>query len=136
MSNHNYNSYYKKFEEKQNNAVEPEKATPEVVPEVTATAPEITPAVAPEVTNDSNVATVDNTEPEVTAEPEALNGVVCNCAKLNVREKPAAGSRVVSIIDAGTELAVTTDESFGIFYKICTESGVEGYCIKDYVRLV
>lgn len=118
MSNHNYNNYYKKFEEKKV-AEETEQVTPEVTPVVE---PEVTTAVTP--------------EPEVSTEPETVKGVVFNCVKLNVREKPVAGSRVVKIIDVDTELAVTTDESFGIFYKVCTTSGVEGYCVKDYVRLV
>lgn len=130
MSNHNYNNYYKKFENNKNEVKEPEQATPEITPEATATAPEITPAVTPEVSNVPETATTTNTEPEV------KNGIVSNCVKLNVREKPVAGSRVVTIIDVNTKLTVTTDESFGIFYKVCTASGVEGYCVKDYVRLV
>lgn len=124
MSNHNYNKYYnnyKKPEEKETPAVEPEQATPE----------------APEVPETPSAVTAPETViPEAPTEPETVNGVVFNCVKLNVREKPVAGSRVVKIIDVGTELAVTTDESFGIFYKVCTTSGVEGYCVKDYVRLV
>ena len=142
MSNHNYNNYYKKFENNKNKVTEPELTTSQniidtaenvsIVPEV---APEITSGI-PDVPGVAKVAEVTVLEPEAPAESETKNGVVCNCAKLNVREKPVAGSRVVSIIDANTELTVTTDESFGIFYKICTASGVEGYCMKDYVRLV
>lgn len=136
MSNHNYNKYYNKHENKQNRVTEPEQAAPAVAPEVTPEAtPEIVNAI-PEVPGVAKVAEVTILEPEAPAEPETKNGVVCNCAKLNVREKPVTGSRVVSIIDVNTKLTVTTDESFGIFYKVCTASGVEGYCIKDYVRLV
>jgi hypothetical protein len=123
MPNHNYNNYHKKFEEKRQAVEEPAQVIPEVVvPEVT---PEVTPVIAPETV-----------APAAHVEPETVKGVVFNCAKLNVREKPVVGSRVVKIIDAGAELAVTTDESFGNFCKICTASGVEGYCVKDYVRLV
>lgn len=129
MSNHNYNNYYKKFEEKKTVVEEPEQVTPEVTPDVVTAIPDV-----PGVAKVAEVTPV--VEPEVSTEPETVNGVVFNCVKLNVREKPVAGSRVVKIIDAGTELAVTTDESFGIFYKVCTTSGVEGYCVKDYVRLV
>lgn len=136
MSNHNYNKYYNKHENKQNRVTEPEQAAPAVAPEVTPEAtPEIVNAI-PEVPGVAKVAEVTIHEPEAPAEPETKNGVVFNCAKLNVREKPVAGSRVVSIIDVDTKLTVTTDESFGVFYKICAASGVEGYCIKDYVRLV
>lgn len=130
MSNHNYNKYYNKFENNKNNVTEPEQVTPEVTPEISNV-----PGVA-QVAEVTTTATVEPEAPEVPTEPETKNGVVFNCAKLNVREKPVAGSRVVSIIDVDTKLTVTTDESFGNFYKICTASGVEGYCIKDYVRLV
>lgn len=132
MSNHNYNNYYKKFENNKNKVEEPEQAAPVATPEATQNnvfTPEIVNAI-PDVPGVAKVAEV------TTLDPEAKNGVVFNCAKLNVREKPVVGSRVVSIIDANTELTVTIDESFGNFYKICTASGVEGYCIKDYVRLV
>ena len=128
MSNHNYNNYYKKFEDNKNKVEEREQVAPEVAPEITSVIPDV-PGVA-------KVAEVTAIEPEAPVEPETKNGVVFNCTKLNVREKPVAGSRVVSIIDVNTKLTVTTDESFGVFYKICTESGVEGYCVKDYVRLV
>lgn len=132
MSNHNYNNYYKKFENNKNKVEEPEQVTSDVTPKTT---PEIVNAIL-DVPGVAKTAEVTVLEPEAPAEPEAMNGVVANCAKLNVREKPVTGSRVVSIIDVDTKLTVTTDESFGIFYKICTTSGVEGYCIKDYVRLV
>ena len=138
MSNHNYNNYnkyYKRFEDNKNEIKDPEQTTPEITPEVTAAAPEITSAI-PDVPGVAKVAEVTVLEPEAPAEPETVNGVVANCVKLNVREKPVAGSRVVGIIDATTELTVSTDDSFGVFYKICTASGVEGYCVKDYVRLV
>lgn len=144
MSNHNYNKYYNKYENKQNRVTEPEQAAPVATPEATqnnVATPEIVNTI-PDVPCVAKVAEVTNLNPEVSAEPETVaepetkNGVVFNCVKLNVREKPVAGSRVVSIIDANTELTVTTDESIGNFYKICTASGVEGYCVKDYVRLV
>jgi uncharacterized protein YgiM (DUF1202 family) len=76
-------------------------------------------------------------EPEVIAEsdPDILSAIVVGCAKLNVREEPSPRATVVAIIDASNEVVINEDESFGNYYKVLTASGIEGYCIKDYLEL-
>lgn len=92
--------------------------------------------------------TVDNAEfPVVTDEvavediPEvvesvAKEGVVVNCLKLNVRVEPSIDAEVVGHINASTKLEVYEDESTDEFYKICTYSGVEGYCMKAFINIL
>jgi uncharacterized protein YgiM (DUF1202 family) len=80
-------------------------------------------------------------EPEILApveepkQPDILSAIVVDCAKLNVREEPSPRANVVAIIDASNEVVVYDSESFGNYYKVCTASGIEGYCIKDYLKL-
>ena len=82
------------------------------------------------------------TEPEQPAtsviekiEPEIRKAIVYNCKKLNVRENPKPKANVIMIINEDDEVTVYTDGSVGNYYSIRTESGVEGYCVKDYLKM-
>lgn len=79
---------------------------------------------------------VPNTNEVETYAPKDRYGVVVDCAKLNIREQPSTESEVVGQIDASTELVIQfyEDEEDSAFYKICTVSGIEGYCMKRYIR--
>ena len=70
-----------------------------------------------------------------TDEPEMLEGVVANCVKLNVRNAPNANAPVVCTIPRGTEVEVIEEESTDEFYKVYTASGIEGFCMKQYVTV-
>ena len=67
---------------------------------------------------------------------ELKTGEVANCTKLNVREHPYATADIVCVIKVGTELMIDEAESTNEFYKVCTASGVEGYCMKKFVTIV
>ena len=99
----------------------------------------------PEVAT-TTVVIQDNDEPEVTTtpavvpeeeeqEPEMLSGVVVDCAKLNVRRAPNATAPVIYTIARGTGVIVVEDESTDEFYKVYTETGVEGFCMKQYIMI-
>lgn len=88
----------------------------------------------------------DNDELEVTTtpdvvpeeeeqEPEMLSGVVVDCTKLNVRRAPNATAPIICKITCGTGVIVVEDESTDEFYKIYTETGVEGFCMKQYIKI-
>ena len=72
-------------------------------------------------------------EPVVVKEPKT--GVVEGCAKLNVRKEPNASAEVICIISSGAKVVIDEEESSDDFYKICTVSGVEGYCMKKFVTI-
>lgn len=96
-------------------------------PEVTTTEPEVTTEQEPEVTA---------TEPEVTPEePEVLTGIVADCRKLNVRKAPAANAPIICTIPVGTEVEILVEESTDEFYYVYTASGVEGFCMRDYIAI-
>lgn len=73
----------------------------------------------------------DNSE----TEEAVMLGVVSNCTKLNVREEPSMDSDIVCEISKLTEVMINDDESTDDFYKICTDSGIEGFCMKQYVTV-
>lgn len=72
-------------------------------------------------------------EPEVTT-PKNL-GKVIDCVKLNVREKPNTKAFVVFEIPVGSTVYIDETCSTDEFYKICTEHGVEGYCMKKFIEI-
>ena len=111
MSNKDYTKYSNKTEEK----IEP------VVEEIVETPEEENVEVVEE--------TVETTDP-------VEFGVVVNCLKLNVRAEPNANADVVCVIDAATNLVVYEKESTDEFYKVCTESGADGFCMKKCIKLI
>lgn len=77
-------------------------------------------------------------EPEVEPEiiPEPKSGMVVDCARLNVRKKPKVDAEVVVIINRWANVLIDDENSTKSFYKVCTEAGVEGYCMKQYIRIL
>ena len=62
-------------------------------------------------------------------------GVVYNCEKLNIRKSASKDSDVVTVVDAGSELLIDSAKSTYNFYKVCTASGIEGYCMSEFVKV-
>jgi uncharacterized protein YgiM (DUF1202 family) len=72
-------------------------------------------------------------EPEVTVEMKL--GTVVGCDKLNVRETPSPYGKVITLIDKGEIVEIFDEESTATFYKICAETGVEGFCMKKFIEV-
>ena len=64
-----------------------------------------------------------------------LVGSVYRCDVLNVRAKPWSTSGIIGTIKKGSEIMIDEDDSTKDFYKICTASGIEGYCMKEFIEL-
>ena len=75
------------------------------------------------------------TNEEVVEKEAVLIGVVANCGILNVREKPAITTDVVGTIKRDTEVKIIESESTDEFYKIITSTGMEGFCMKEYITI-
>lgn len=70
---------------------------------------------------------------ETVSQPETINGVVANCAKLNVRVAPNSAADVACVIDAKSTVVIDVAKSTEDWYNVFTVSGVEGYCMKQYI---
>ena len=76
-------------------------------------------------------------DPEPVVEPENRKfGKVSNCKKLNIRKLPSRDAEIVSELIEGSEVMIDEKESTALFYKICTEHGIEGYCMKNFIKVV
>lgn len=65
-----------------------------------------------------------------------IQGVVSNCAKLNVRrEAQKRTDNVLCVISAGDVLAIDEKRSTNAWFYVTTVDGVSGYCMKEFVTV-
>lgn len=74
-------------------------------------------------------------EEEVSEPKKQMIGVVMDCSILNIRAKSNIKSEIIATVKSGTKLMIDEDESVGEWFKICTEAGIEGFCMKKYVSV-
>ena len=75
--------------------------------------------------------------PEPVVEPENLKfGKISNCKKLNIRKLPSRDAEIVSELIEGSEVMIDEKESTALFYKVCTEHGIEGFCMKQFIKVL
>lgn len=72
---------------------------------------------------------------ETETDSDLVIGVVTNCLRLNVREKPTTSSPVISAVEALSELMVDVGKSDEEWYSVCTEAGIEGYCMRNFITI-
>ena len=80
--------------------------------------------------------TIPEVEPEVPAAEIHKFGKITGCKKLNVRKLPSRDSEIISELVEGSEIMIDDNESTALFYKICTEHGIEGYCMKQFIKVL
>lgn len=76
-----------------------------------------------------------NTAPIAPEPKKTVRGVVVGCFNLNVRTGPRKDFDVICEIPSESEVEIDESESFEDFYKICTASGVEGFCMKKFIEV-
>ena len=77
-----------------------------------------------------------NESKEATKEADStVVGYVSGCLKLNIREEGYLGANVVCVVPEKTALLIEVAESNDEWYKVYTETGMEGFCMKQYVTL-
>lgn len=122
MSKHNYTKYAEKPEVVEQPAVAEEQEIQVVNEE-------------PEVVEQPVIEEEIFDEPRLVENEEDVIGVVANCKLLNVREHPGLDANVLTILYKDDEVKVYEEQSVGDFYKVETESGYEGYCVKKYIEI-
>ena len=72
--------------------------------------------------------------PELKKVPDK-RGVVVECSKLRVRKMPNQNAEVITEILRGSEVKIDDAKSTVGFFKVCTAAGVEGFCMKKYIKV-
>lgn len=62
-------------------------------------------------------------------------GFVSSCKKLNVREHPDKNANILCEVVENTELMVDPVAISSGFYRVVLPSGIEGYCVKDFIAI-
>ena len=91
--------------------------------------------VTAEVEADTKPDVVAPAEDETNPEPEVIVGIVSGCARLRVRKTPSPNAPVLTEIVKGSEVAIDESKSTVYFYAVVTDSGVEGFCMKEYIQV-
>jgi uncharacterized protein YgiM (DUF1202 family) len=78
---------------------------------------------------------VEETEENVQEEPKKVSGTVVNCNRLNIRTKPSINSEPVGNVTVDSEVIVNLNQSNNEWFKVITKDGVEGFCMKKYVKI-
>lgn len=126
---HNYQNYQNKKNNNHNSRVEENK-----VPEKK----EVQEEVIHSIMDDYEVnALAEETKVEETKveEPKTITGVVVNCPRLRVRAAANKNAEVLCEINVDSKVLISEKESTNEFYKVCTEAGVEGYCMKQFIDI-
>ena len=84
------------------------------------------------ITQEPEVTVIPDVTPEE-QEPKMLTGIVIDCVRLNVRSAPDVTASVICTIPRNAEVVIIEEESVDEFYKIYTASGIEGFCMKQYI---
>ena len=66
---------------------------------------------------------------------ESIIGIVIDCKRLRVRNAPGLDSDVICEIEAGSIVEIDEVNSTEEFYKVCTETGIDGYCMKKFIKV-
>lgn len=67
--------------------------------------------------------------------PNPVLGKV-DTTELNVRETPVVdATNILGTVKKGIEVEIEMDESTDDFYKVYTATGLEGFCMKQFIRV-
>lgn len=77
---------------------------------------------------------IPGTEEPKQEEPRYIMGFVTNCKKLYVRKRPEPTAKPVGVIDADTTVEIDCNRSTDDFYRVTTENGLYGYCVRQYIE--
>lgn len=131
MSRHNYTQYANKANSEETTSVT------EVVsyedPSMFTVDENIDVPATPTAPVDPVIELVEETVETVTT-PEVVTGVIVDCRKLNVRAEANSTADVVCVLDVNSEVMIDVAESTNEWFRICTATGVDGYCMRKYVN--
>lgn len=99
---------------------------------------DVTEEIEKEIEEVNETEEVEEVETEITEETEEDNtvvGTVSGCSNLNIRAKADINSEKVCVVPEKAVLLIDIDESTDEWYKVYTEAGMEGFCMKKYVTV-
>ena len=74
-------------------------------------------------------------EPPVESLADKVYGTVVGCTRLNVRAKPNIDGMIKGALPVGSKVEIDESKSTNEWYRVTTDSGFEGYCMRKYVAV-
>ena len=134
--NHNIEKVNEVTEENVNEIEESVKETEESVKETEEITNEVNETVeqVEETINEVEESTnkIEETKKEVTKE---VIGKIIEFEKLYIRKEADKNSEPVGIVTNKDYLSIDIIHSTDDFYKVITSNGLEGYCVKEFVKI-
>ena len=126
----------------ENNNIEELNQNIEEVTEVTEETVNEVEASTNETEETTEEVTEEVTEPEVivpsienNVENNEVIGKISGFEKLYVRKEASKDSEPVGIVTDKDDLSIDVARSTDDFYKVITSNGLEGYCVKEFVKI-
>lgn len=136
--NHNIEKVNEVTEENVNEIEESVKETEEITEEITNEVNETVEQVE-ETINEVEESTnkIEETKKEVTKKEvtEEVIGKIIEFEKLYIRKEADKNSEPVGIVTNKDYLSIDIIHSTDDFYKVITSNGLEGYCVKEFVKI-
>lgn len=120
-----------------NETVEQVEETVNEVEESTNEAEETTEEVTEEVTEPEVIVPISYLYPDIEdgVENNEIIGKISGFTKLYVRKEANKDSEPVGIVTDKDDLSIDVAHSTDDFYKVITSNGLEGYCVKEFVKI-
>ena len=122
------------IEELNQNIEEVTEVTEETVNEVEESTNETEEAIE-EVTDEVTEPKVIVPSIENNVENNEVIGKISGFEKLYVRKEASKDSEPVGIVTDKDDLSIDIAHSTDDFYKVITSNGLEGYCVKEFVKI-
>lgn len=75
-------------------------------------------------------------EPVEEVVEKVVTGTVVGCTKLNVRKEAKKDADILGTIPVKDKVTILSDKPVkGLFHKVRTATGLEGYCMKNYIKI-
>ena len=126
--NHNIEKVNEVTEENVNKIEESVKEIEEITEEITNEVNETVEQV------EETINKVEKTTNEI-EETEEVIGKIIEFEKLYIRKEASKDSEPVGIVTDKDDLSIDIIHSTDDFYKVITSNGLEGYCVKEFVKI-
>ena len=125
------------MEELNHNIEKVNKVTEETVEQVEETNNEVEESTN-EIEETKEEVTEESTEPDIIVpiiENNEVIGKIIEFEKLYVRKEASKYSEPVGIVTNKDHISIDIIHSTDDFYKVITSNGLEGYCVKEFVKI-
>lgn len=88
-----------------------------------------------EVAINEHIEELEATVEETPVAPKTIYGTVFKCSMVNIRKAPEKNAPVVATIRRNNTVTIDMEESTAEFYKVRTLTGVEGFCMREFIQV-